>query len=279
VRVDDGTAEAPRPRAAADPAVALDADSSLVHDLLASPPRLSLWRAPTDNDRIGGFGGRWTDLGVDRLERIVESTDRGAEATIVRSRYRTAAGHEIDHEQRLTTLEDGGIRIDESVGVPAELGDLARIGTTFEVVPGLEQLDWFGTGPHETYPDRKRGGIVGRWTSTVADQTVPYIRPQENGGHADVRWFTLTDGTGRGLRVSLETPSQVSATHLRATDLAEATHAVDLRPRPETVVHLDVAHRGLGTASCGPDTLPEYQIDPGTYSYRWTIHRLEPGGA
>ena len=279
VRIDDGTAVAPKPRAAADPAVAVDAEGSLIHDLLASPPRLSLWRAPTDNDRIGGFGGRWTDLGVDRLERTVESTDAGAEGTIVRSHYRTAAGHEIDHEQRLTTLEDGGVRIDESVVIPAELGDLARIGTTFEVVPGLERFEWFGTGPHETYPDRKRGGVVGRWSSTVADQTVPYIRPQENGGHADVRWFTLTDAAGGGLRVSLETPGQVSATHLRATDLAETTHAVDLRPRPETVVHLDVAHRGLGTASCGPDTLPEYKIDPGTYAYTWTIHRLAPGGA
>ena len=191
----------PQPRAAADPPVAVDADGSLVHDLLASPPRLSLWRAPTDNDRIGGFGGRWTDLGVDRLERTVESVDRGTEATIVRSHYRTAGGHEIDHEQRLTTLEDGGVRVDESVVIPPELGDLARIGTTFEVVPGLERFEWFGTGPHETYPDRKRGGVVGRWASTVADQAVPYIRPQENGGHADVRWFTLTDAAGRGLRI------------------------------------------------------------------------------
>ena len=143
-------------------------------------------------------------------------------------------------------------------------------------MPGLERFEWFGTGPHETYPDRKRGGVVGRWASTVADQAVPYIRPQENGGHADVRWFTLTDAAGRGLRIELETPGQVSATHLRAADLADATHFVDLKPRAETVVHLDVAHRGLGTASCGPDTLPEYRIDPGTYSYRWTIHRLEP---
>ena len=191
--VDDGSAAAPQPRPRGRPAVAVDADGSLVHDLLASPPRLSLWRAPTDNDRIGGFGGRWTDLGVDRLERTVESVDRGTEATIVRSHYRTAGGHEIDHEQRLTTLEDGGVRVDESVVIPPELGDLARIGTTFEVVPGLERFEWFGTGPHETYPDRKRGGVVGRWASTVADQAVPYIRPQENGGHADVRWFTLTD--------------------------------------------------------------------------------------
>src|SRR4029453_2916006 len=95
--------------------------------------------------------------------------------------------------------------------------------------------------------------------------------PQENGGHADVRWLAVTDDTGRGLRFTLERPGQASATPYRAVDLAPATHDVELTPRPETIVHLDVAHRGLGTASCGPDTLPEYRIGPGTYRWGWTI--------
>ena len=275
VRIDDGSARRPAARPAAEPGVAVAADGSLIEDLLASPPRLSLWRAPTDNDRIGGFGARWTALGIDRLERTLESSETGGDGTIVRSRYRTGGGLAIDHEQRLTALEDGGVRIDERVEIPPELSDLARVGTVFEVVPELERFEWFGTGPHETYPDRKRGGLVGGWRSTVADQYVPYIRPQENGGHADVRWFTLSDDAGRGLRVTIETPGQVSATHFRAADLAAATHDVELRPRPETVVQLDVAHRGVGTASCGPDTLPEYLVEPGTYTWAWTIHRLD----
>jgi beta-galactosidase len=66
----------------------------------------------------------------------------------------------------------------------------------------------------------------------------------------------------------------VSATHFRAADLASATHDVELTPRPETVIHLDVAHRGLGTASCGPDTLPQYLVGPGTYNWSWTITPL-----
>ena len=97
-------------------------------------------------------------------------------------------------------------------------------------VAGLEDLEWFGSGPHETYPDRKRGGLIGRWRSTVADQYVPYIRPQENGGHADVRWLRLSDDDGRGLRIAPGRPSQVSATHFRASDLAAATHDVELQP-------------------------------------------------
>jgi beta-galactosidase len=45
-------------------------------------------------------------------------------------------------------------------------------------------------------------------------------------------------------------------------------------PRPTAVVHVDAAHRGLGTASCGPDTLPEYLVGPGTYRWSWVLERV-----
>jgi beta-galactosidase len=171
-------------------------------------------------------------------------------------------------------LTGGGVRIDEEVEIPAELTDLARVGTVLEMTAGLEQVAWFGAGPHETYPDRKRGGLLGRWQGTVTDQAVRYVRPQENGGHADVRWIELRDAGGKGLRLGFDEPRQVSATHFRAADLDATTHDVELEPVAGTVVHLDAAHRGLGTASCGPDTLPEYLVGPGTYRWSWTIEPL-----
>ena len=56
----------------------------------------------------------------------------------------------------------------------------------------------------------------------------------------------------------------MSATNYRAEDLFVAANEADLWPRDELVVHLDVAHRGLGTASCGPDVLPQYRLPPAT---------------
>ena len=81
---------------------------------------------------------------------------------------------------------------------------------------------------------------------------------------------------GAGLRIDLDEPRQVSVTHLRAADLAAATHDIDVVPVAETVIHLDAAHRGLGTASCGPDTLPEYLLGAGTYRWAWTLRDLRP---
>jgi beta-galactosidase len=251
--------------------VTLDADGLLVHELLAAAPTLSLWRAPTDNDRFGGIAAGWTAAGLDRLERRLVSIERGADAADVVSEYRTPAGLAIRHEQTFRAMPDGAIRVDEVAVIPDELTDVPRVGTVVEVVAGLEQAEWFGAGPHETYPDRRRAGLVARWKATVDELYTPYVRPQENGGRADVRWLELSDGRGRGLRITADEPRQVSASHYRAADLAAATHDVELTARAETVVHLDAAHRGLGTASCGPDTLPEYLVGPGTYRWSWTL--------
>jgi beta-galactosidase len=273
------SATAPATAAAApDPtgSVPLDADGRLIHPLLAAAPTLSLWRAPTDNDRIGGMAPRWSTLGVDRLERRLVGIDRVGASTVVRSEFVTADGTVVPHEAAYTCLADGGIAVEETATLPDELTDLARVGTVLEVVSGPEELRWFGSGPHETYPDRKRGGLVGTWRSTVTDQYVPYIRPQENGGHSDVRWLELTDAGGAGLRIELDEPRQVSVTHLRGAELAAATHDIDVVPVAETVIHIDAAHRGLGTASCGPDTLPEYRLDGGTYRWAWTLRDLRP---
>jgi beta-galactosidase len=257
------------------PGALVDAEGLLVHELIAAPPRLALWRAPTDNDRIPGLAAEWERLGVADLERTLEAVEERDGATVVRSRYRTGAGIEVPHEMVLAPLAGGGVRVDETAVIPDSLADLARVGTVLEVVPGLDRAEWYGRGPHETYPDRRRAGRVGRWRATLDELFTPYVRPQESGGRADVRWIALADAAGRGLRITNDRPRQVSATRYRAADLAMATHHPELVPRPGAVVHLDAAHRGLGTASCGPDTLPEYLVGPGTYRWSWVLERVE----
>jgi beta-galactosidase len=256
------------------PRALVDGEGLLVHELLAAPPRLSLWRAPIDNDRIPGLAAEWERLGVADLARTLDAVEERDGATVVRSRYRTGAGIEVPHEMTVTPLAGGAIRVEEAAVVPAELPDLARVGTVLEVVAGLDRVEWFGRGPHETYPDRRRAGRVGRWRATLDELFTPYVRPQESGGRADVRWIVLADAAGRGLRITNDRPRQVSATRFRAADLAAATHHPELVPRPTAVVHLDAAHRGLGTASCGPDTLPEYLVGPGTYRWSWALERV-----
>ena len=217
----------------------------------------------------------WDAWGLDRLERSVVSIKRDGGAATVNVNLRAGGGQVVRHERTIRPTT-GGFAVDERVEIPAELTDLARVGVAFETVAGFEDATWYGRGPHESYPDRKRGARIGRWESSVNDLATPYIRPQENGGRADVRWLELADGDGRRLRLAFDRPLQVSATHHRAADLASATHDHELARSDTTVVHLDVAHRGLGTASCGPDTLPAYLVGPGTYEWSWSLTATGP---
>jgi beta-galactosidase len=242
--------------------VVLDGDGLLVHPLLAAPPVLSLWRAPTDNDVGAGAAARWRDWGLAAPVRKI----LGRTGTAVRAEYATGAGP-VRHEQVFTPLGTHGVLVEETAVLPPGLTDVARVGSVFEAAGPVERAVWFGRGPWETYPDRA-SAPVGRHDAHVDALFTPYLRPQESGGRSGVRWFALT---GPGLTVHLDQPRQVSVTRYRAADLAEAAHHDELVPLDRHVVHIDAAHRGLGTASCGPDTLPEYLVGPGTYRWSWTL--------
>ncbi len=247
----------------------IDEYGQIVLPMAVMAPKLSLWRAPTDNDRIGHMATKWNRWGVRDLERIDCEVSQDPSEVTVTNTWQTSTGFTIVHTQVITPVVDG-FNVIEKVVVPKELDDLARIGINFELNGALGNFTWFGSGPHETYPDRKIARI-NKYISTVAAQYVPYVRPQENGGHNATRWFELTDSTGHGLRFFMKKPLQISVTPNRAVDLADATHDVEVQPSGTVVVHIDGAHRGVGTSSCGPDTLPKYLIKPGVHTWEWGV--------
>ncbi|MFM6941572.1 MAG: glycoside hydrolase family 2 TIM barrel-domain containing protein, partial [Candidatus Planktophila sp.] len=232
-------------------------------------PELSLWRAPTDNDRIGHIATKWERYGLRELTRSDCTITETAKQRKVVSVWTTSTGFVVKQTQVITPVADG-FAVKETIVIPKQLEDLARVGINFELDGKLDTYTYFGSGPHESYPDRKIGRIH-RWASTVAAQYVPYVRPQENGGHVAVRWFELTGNDGKGIRFDLDKPRQVSVTPNRASELADKTHNVEVKPSGNAVVHIDAAHRGVGTASCGPDTLPQYIVGGGTYTFGWTV--------
>jgi len=235
-------------------------------------PSVSLWRAPTDNDRIGHIATKWERYGIREISRTDCVVTQTPTSIKVVNNWQTSTGVSFKHTQMITPVVDG-FTVKESVTIPKAFDDLARVGTLFELDGSLNELTYFGTGAHESYPDRKIGRI-GRYISTVAAQYIPYVRPQENGGHASVRWFEVTNAAGNGLRFAMGKPAQVSVTPNRDADLADATHDVEVTACGNTVVHIDTAHRGVGTASCGPDTLDKYIIKTGVHTWEWTVTSL-----
>ena len=247
-------------------------------DLILDGPKLQLWRAPTDNDglrllpeRRSGVLHRWLELGLDRLEHRLESADGGEVVHRVSGR-----GNWDDalHRQAYRALGDDAVLVENEVLIGPELRDIPRVGVVLTLRPGLERLAWFGRGPWESYTDRLAATVVAQFESTVSDQYVPYILPQEHGHHCDARRITLADDTGAGLRVEGRPAIGFSASHFTAGDLYRARHTSDLEPRAETILSLDHAQRGLGTASCGPDTAERHKLVAPSYRFDYVLRRV-----
>jgi beta-galactosidase len=259
----------PKAKLAKKPQEYVNAEGAIILPFGEVAPRLTLWRAPTDNDAIGHIASKWETWGLRNIRRDSSTVSRKGGITKITHSWKTSAGITIKHIQTVESVESG-LRVTDEVILPKQLDDVARVGINFELHGNLDQLTYFGTGPFETMPDRSIGKVH-RWNSTVAQQYVPYVKPQENGGHAGVRWFTLTNQTNHGLYFQLDKPRMVTITPMRSTDLADATHNVFVQPSGNTVVTIDAIQRGVGTASCGPDTLAKYRIKPGTYKWSWTV--------
>jgi beta-galactosidase len=242
---------------------ALQAATSAVSKRLAAPIELSIFRAPIDNDgyklmpqlhEMYGIGGTslqaWQAAGVDTKP----------------------ADELVAHDHRVEILDDGSEVHHHIVNVPDALNDLGRVGVTFQLKAGFDQTRWFGRGQLENYPDRNRGAMIGTWESGI--DAAPYLVPQEFGLRTDCRWFEFVkSSSGEVVRLDVLQPTtmHVSATRFTAHDLFAAGHETDIKPRKTLVVHADVAHRGVGTASCGPDILERYRVPTGKHSFSYRL--------
>jgi beta-galactosidase len=237
---------------------------------VGAAPRLDVWRAPTDNDDGAEwqsdtrYGLLWRALGLHRMRHRLVSVEAGDDALTVRSRVAPAARDiGLDAVYRWTS---DGERLRLSVSVTPE-GDwtvpLPRLGVRF----GLREADgveWFGGGPGEAYPDTRAASMVGRWRSTVDGLQTPYLRPQENGARADVRWVELG-----GLRIEGDPEFWFTARRWTTEQLDAARHRTDLVPGDTVWVNLDHGQHGIGSQSCGPGPLPRYHLraEPAHFSF------------
>ena len=249
---------------------------SVIADTSSAPagPVLQAFRAPTNND--GGLAGQWYRAGLNKLQREVvsfetETLGRQAVRVTVRSDSSGPGGDGFAHTCTYTILGDGAIHVANSIIPHGSLPILPRLGVRMTLPGAYESLAWYGRGLHENYVDRKASAGVGLYRSTVTDQCVPYVYPQETGNHEDVRWVALTDGEGDGLMVVANQTLCFSALHVTADDLDRARHIHELNPRPEVYLSVDYGQCGLGNGSCGPGVLRKYALHPRPVSYAFTL--------
>lgn len=252
-------------------------------EIIRTGPDLQIWRAATDNDGIKGWSGqstkalgRWQAAGIPdavlKPGAMAVSTEKNGAVRVrceqIASCLASPTAVRLRHSYVIRP--DGSAVVENVFFVEKSVSDLPRLGVRLVLPAGFENLTWFGRGPYENYSDRKRSALVDRYASTVAEQYVPYILPQEHGNHTDTRWLALDNGSS-ALRITALGPLEFSASHFTVADIFRSTHTFQLDPRPETILSLDLCQRGLGTASCGPDTSPGYRIPAGRHRWAYVL--------
>ncbi|MBR2938642.1 MAG: DUF4981 domain-containing protein, partial [Kiritimatiellae bacterium] len=246
---------------------------------IAAGPRLTCARAFTDNDRWMRDGDVWRkdrktggffSKGLSQLSwhaRPIVVEDGRVKCAVEVTGMKSAG---YTHRTTWSFRADGSVDVANEAVPHGEFPHaVPRLGLSLVLNQDLECIEYYGRGPRENYVDRCTGSFLGLWKSTVADEFEEYVRPQDCGGKADVRYVELKDGSGRGVRFAASEPMFVQALHYTWEDLDFARHRAGqkrfrtpLVARPEVYLNLDVRQVGLGGGSCGPGPMAKYRFNP-----------------
>ena len=240
----------------------------------------NIFRALLDNDVW--FRDRWIAAGYDDYRCICK--DCAVKAT------KTKATVTVNYslKSKKTPLPLGTVALtyavaaDGAVTVTAAFQPVAkkrlsahlpRFGLTLEMPENFTNVTYFGRGSDENMPDLNAHALLGVYETTVEEMYEPYIRPQDGGNRTDVRTLKITDDDGDGLLFAFEDkPFCFNARPYTQDLLHKANHREDLISEHTVAVEIDGFLRGAGTASCGPDVLPQYEIDGSSgLTFRFTM--------
>lgn len=263
------------------------ADGSLISwqsggkELLQGRLMPNFWRPLTDNDIPNGHlrrCGVWKDAAAGMKVSSIKANDNRVSVRLENEALDIAM--ELDY----LLEEEDCLGVDcRFITGKVELPEIPRLGLTMTLPGQYEMMNWYGRGPGESYADRKSASLIGTYESTVWEQFHPYVRAQETGNHADVRWMTFTDASGAGIKIAGTEPLNVGAWNFPQSELdyVPATvgnhHGGSVEKQDMVTVNID--HRMMGVGgdnSWGAQVHSEYVVAPVDYSFHFSLQALHP---
>lgn len=240
---------------------------------LDAPMEWNIWRAPTDNDRKIKMD--WMDAGYHRSRPRTYMTEwiEKDGAIQIHSHLSIAAVAlqkvlEIDEVWKISG--EGILSVKMNVEKDMEFPQLPRFGIRLFLKGEYEALQFYGLGPQESYRDKQQSCSHNLYESSVENQHEDYIRPQENGSHAESDYIIVRKGKQTFTAVS-PSPFSFNVSYYTQEELTEKTHHFQLKKSGSTVVCLDYAQNGIGSNSCGPHLREAYQFNEETFRFEMKI--------
>ncbi|WP_430972792.1 glycoside hydrolase family 2 TIM barrel-domain containing protein [Sunxiuqinia rutila] len=243
-------------------------------EMLASPVVLSLYRPITENDNRDWKSARlWKAAGINQLKqtaRSVKTNSKGGTAVV---ELTNGKDQKVGDVTFVYSLDKAGKLSIETQLSPVDtlVKTFARVGLTFEMQDSYNQVNYLGRGDHETQADRKQSGRIGIYQTTAERMFHYYVVPQATGNRTDTRWMNLANKAGKGLAFDSEKLFQFSVRPYADEVIEKAKHINELYRTGKVTIHLDAEQTGVGTATCGPGVLPQYEVEVKDYSFKFTV--------
>lgn len=248
-------------------------------EFLNRPAGINIWRAPTDNDR--NIKAEWLRAHYDKaVTRAYGMTYKTSETEVTLPARLSLCAPSIqrimDIDLIWTVKNSGEITASLSCHMNKEFPELPRLGLRLFLDNSLNRITYYGIGPYESYRDKHHAGSHGVYSADVLSLHEDYIRPQENGSHFDCDYVIAQSGT-HGLTATASRPFSFNASVYTQEELTAKTHNYELVPCGSTLLCLDYAQNGIGSASCGPRLLPQYRLDEKEFSFEIRLRPFVTG--
>ncbi|MFL9830265.1 glycoside hydrolase family 2 TIM barrel-domain containing protein [Flavobacterium sp. ST-87] len=254
-----------------------------VDTMITNFPTPYFWRAPTDNDFGNGMQNKaevWKEASQNPTVISVDLDKKSSEGLLIKVIYQLAEV-KVPYTVNYLIQNNGAIQVTAAIDMEGkDLPELPRFGMRLKLNGSYDNLNYYGRGPWENYSDRKSASFIGEYSDKVINQfTRTYIRPQESGYKTDVRWLTLKNDKGQGLKIEGKQSLGFSALNVSTEDLDPGKHKnqrhpsdLDLDSKEAVYLHLDYKQRGLGgDDSWGALPHEAYRLLDKRYSYSYLI--------
>jgi beta-galactosidase len=231
-------------------------------EMLVNPLEPYFWKPENDNQHAAHFAQRlsvWRDAVAKRTYKSfrTEACDDGLKI-ISETTLPVGADLTITY----TIIQDGRMKVDMDYRPTAtDIPLLPKFGMRMRLPADFKAIEYYGRGPWENYPDRKRSAFVGRYEMPLSEFETEYVHPQDNGCRTDVRWFKMGNGQ-KTLRIDGLQPLCIRAWDYGEEDLEPAKHPHEIQRDRFVNLNIDLNVHGVGGVDTwGQRTLPQYTID------------------
>ena len=211
-------------------------------EMLQAPLEPYFWKPENDNQHAAHF--------AERTAVWKNATDVTVKYTIINER------------QILVDVDYQPIGSDKPV--------MPKFGMRMRIPADFTNIEYYGRGPWENYPDRKHSAFLGLYKMPLCEFETEYIHPQDNGNRCDVRFLKLSNDQ-KTLCIKGCQPLCIRAWDYGEEDLEGAAHPNDIQRGRFVNLNIDLNIHGVGGVDTwGSKTLPQYTIDgnsPHHYSF------------